>query len=120
MKTINISEGSEDAKTFVNYRLEQLGRDWVLYITGGEAHLGSIACSESDSSSNVWQITLKNHKEDVIVRNATQRLKAVLPGEILVIGGIHYDQINRRQIQQIVENCELILERLVTILTTEN
>jgi hypothetical protein len=113
---IEVHSGSLEENTFVNYRLEQLGADWVLFITGGEPHIGSVACSEkARASEELWQITLGPHKEEGIVKNAALRLKDILTGEILVVGGIHYDNLNSEQIGQIEKDCEILLERLESI-----
>jgi len=113
--------GSWEEKTFTSYRLEQFGYDWVLFITGGQAHIGSVACSEKNRTpEKVWQITLGQHKEENIVKNAVLRLKAILSGEILVIGGIHYDNLSRKQIQQIEKNCEVNLKRLEEIIINDD
>jgi hypothetical protein len=112
---IEISLGSENDKTYVNYRLEPVGRDWILLITGGDSHIGSVAVTEKESKNpdEIWQKTLTIHKEGGIVRTAVSKLSKVLSGELLVVGGVHYDDINKSQIFQIVNNCNLLLEKLV-------
>lgn len=118
---IEIHSGSLKENTFVNYRLERLGADWVLFITGGEPHIGSVACSEKcRGSEKLWQITLGPHKEEGIVRNAALRLKNILTGEILVVGGIHYENLNSEQIRRIEKNCEILLERIESIVINDN
>jgi gallate decarboxylase subunit D len=113
---IEVHLGSLEENTFVSYRLERLGADWVLFITGGEPHIGSVACSEKGRApEELWQITLGPHKEEAIVKNAALRLKDILTGEILVVGGIHYDNLNSEQIGRIEKNCEILLERLASI-----
>ncbi len=110
---IELHTGNTEDKTYVSYRLEKLGRDWVLYITGGEPHIGSVACTEKTSDTvELHQLTLRRHKEDAIVRQALDRLKETLDGEILVVGGIHYDDIERDQVRQIEQNCTVLLDQL--------
>lgn len=110
---IELHTGNTEDKTYVSYRLEKLGRDWVLYITGGEPHIGSVACTEKTSDTvEFHQLTLRRHKEDAIVRQALDRLKETLDGEILVVGGIHYDDIERDQVRQIEQNCTVLLDQL--------
>ncbi|MEE9118466.1 MAG: hypothetical protein V3U02_07720 [Calditrichia bacterium] len=118
---IEVHLGSWEENTFVSYRLEQLGYDWVLLITGGKSHIGSVACSEKNrASEEVWQITLGQHKEENIVKNAVLKLKDILSGEILVVGGIHYDNLSRKQIQQIEKNCEALLKHLEEIIINDD
>jgi len=118
---IEVHSGSLEENTFVNYRLERLGEDWVLFITGGRPHIGSVACSEKGRApEELWQITLGQHKEGDIVKNAALRLKDLLAGEILVVGGIHYEDLNSEQIGRIEKNCEILLERLESIVINDN
>ena len=118
---IEVHLGSLEESTFVNYRLERLGADWVLFITGGEPHIGSVACSEKCRvPEKLWQITLGPHKEGEIVKNAALRLKDIIVGEILVVGGIHYENLNSEQIGLIEKNCEILLERLASIVINDN
>lgn len=112
---IEIHTGSTKEKSYVSYRLEKLGRDWLLYITGGVPHIGSVACTErTGENGEIRQLTLRHHREDKIVRRAVERLKQILDSEILVVGGIHYDGIEPDQILQIEQNCKKLLERLTS------
>ncbi len=110
---IELHTGNTEDKTYICYRLEKLGRDWVLYITGGEPHIGSVACTEKAADSGKFhQITLRHHRENAIVRQALNRLREILDGEILVVAGIHYDGIEGDQIRQIEQNCAELLNQL--------
>lgn len=111
-RTIELRRGIAEQKTEVCYTLRPLGRDWLLLITGGQAHVGSVACSQS-GRDEPWQFTLGTHKEGPIVRNAVAALRGVLEGEVLVVGGIHYDRIAREQIGDIERHCEELLHELV-------
>ena len=108
-ESIAFSTGDQPSKTFVEYRLTPIGRDWILQITGGEAHVGSLALSEKEQ---IHQITLQTHKESEIVQKAILGLKDLFQGELLVIGGIHYDDIQTSQIIQIEKNCDVLLTRV--------
>ena len=110
---IEIHTGNTEDRSYVSYRLEKLGRDWVLYITGGIPHIGSVACTEkTGDTGEIHQFTLRHHREDIIVRFALERLSGLLDGEILVVGGVHYDGIEPDQIRQIEQNCAELLDRL--------
>ncbi len=112
---IEIHTGSCEYKSYVSYRLEKHGRDWVLYITGGVPHIGSVACTERiGDTAEIHQFTLRHHREDKIVRRAVEGLRGLLEGEILVVGGIHYDDIEPDQIRQIEQNCAELLNRLTS------
>lgn len=110
--------GSSPAKNFVQFDLIRQGRDLVVLIGGGESHIGSLAVSDKKVNEKPFQYTLKNHREDQIVRRVAERVSAVVKCEVAVIGGIHYDGISGEQIQQIVRNVELLLEQMIIDLTS--
>ncbi len=113
------SLGNEKEKTLTTYCLFRFGRDFLLTITGGETHIGSIACTDSVKAAIANQFTLLTHREDEIVRQATEALKSVIPGHLLVVGGIHYDDISREQISTINENCRFLKDKMVGFVKTE-
>ena len=100
--------GDQHNKTFVRFQLFQFGRDMILLIGGGMRHIGSVAASD-DGASTIRQFTIAGHKEDQIVKQAVEILSPLISGEILVIGGIHYDNITPEQIRRIQKNCSELL-----------
>lgn len=104
-----LSMGKRENNNFVEYRLLPMGRDWILQITGGETHIGSLALSEG---KQIHQITRKQHKETEIVHKAVSALKDLIPGELLVVSGIHYDNIKIEQIREIEKYCGILLIKL--------
>ncbi|MCP4757607.1 MAG: hypothetical protein GY866_42665 [Proteobacteria bacterium] len=111
-KILEYQSGDPKGKTHVVYRLYRFGRDLVLMISGGDAHIGSVACSDKESTSNHHQFTLTKHKEDELVKEALDELKDVVPGEILVVGGIHNDRITQRQMKQITGDCRKLVQEI--------
>jgi len=91
----------------------RFGRDLVILVSGGETHIGSVAVSNKARSGEIRQLSLLGHREEVIVSQAAEVLKEVVPGEIMVVGGIHYDDINKEQIDEINENCCQLLDQVV-------
>ncbi len=114
---IELTLGLEKDKNNVRFRLDRIGRDWILFITGGKAHIGSIAVTEKCTAGLIWQKTLGIHKEKSIVQEAINRLQQIIPGELLVIGGIHYDDISKDQIDQILHNTFKLIDQLETMLS---
>ncbi|MBU3916559.1 hypothetical protein KKA14_13585 [bacterium] len=116
-KKLEYQLGNEADKTAVKYELVHFGRDYMLLISGGEAHIGSTAFSDKNEESGIVQFNRLNHREDLIVKEAINALKDLVPGELMVVGGIHYDGITRKQIDQINTNCRLLLEKISTELS---
>lgn len=108
---IDMSEGNEAEFTGVRLRLYSFGRDFILLIGGGEEHIGSVACTNKLKGYEFMQHTLLLHKEDVVVKSALLKIEDMVPGELLVLGGIHYDNIGGEVIAEIVKNCDSLIER---------
>lgn len=109
MKTLKLKKGTSENKDEVILEFSPFGRDWILKIYGGEAHLGAIARSgQPDVFSSVWG----SHKEQVVVETAYRKIAPLLSGELLVVAGIHYDQISPQQIENILANMVDLLHDL--------
>lgn len=117
-KVKEFQAGSPESGDQVIYELYQIGRDWLLVIGGGISHIGSVASSERiNGKEELHQFTFQGHKEDKIVENAQRRLREITPGNILVIGGIHYEAISSAQIEKIVNHCETLLGKVEAFFT---
>lgn len=115
-QVVEIKKGNPKEKTQVVYSLFQFGKDYILLIHGGETHIGSVGCSDKKSTAKKHYYTLETHREDAIVARAVSVLNKTIQTEILVVCGIHYDQISLIQIQLINQNCEELLDQLEKIL----
>jgi hypothetical protein len=108
------SLGKTGDKTHVEITLIWLGRDLLVKISGGETHFGSLAfsCQSEGNILKYQQHTYPAHREDRIVKQCIERLIELVPSEILVICGIHYDDISKEQIKQISDNCSFLIEKI--------
>ena len=108
------SVGKISDKTFVEITLSWQGRDLIVKISGGDAHIGSLAFStkQNNARSPYQQFTYPTHREDKIVQECMERLAGLVPNELLVVCGIHYDDISKVSIRKINENCSLLIERI--------
>ncbi len=113
------SAGKISAKTYVEFRLIWQGKDLIVKISGGASHIGSLAytCSKDKKNKTFQQYTHITHREDEIVRLCIEQLIDLVPGELIVVGGIHYDNIVKEQILEINRNCSLIISRISNDLT---
>ena len=106
--------GKTSQKTFVEFNLYGFGSDLIVVIGGGESHIGSLAYSDKKQGAVNHSYTLQDHREDTIVKSTIDGLSCLVQGEVMVIGGIHYDQISKEQIKQINNHCQTILNRIKT------
>ena len=107
--------GTAMAKTFIQYQVGKIGRDWCVLITGGESHIGALICSNKLINEN-FSYTLATHKEDVLVTEAYQQLSQLVKNEIVFISGVHYDQINSNQINTLLNNNRQLIKQTAEFL----
>ncbi len=109
LKTLfRCQKGDLKSKTFLQYQVGKIGRDWLISITGGESHIGGFACSNKENNE-IFTQSLTHHKEGTIISEAYKQLSQLVDTELMIISGIHYDQISQSQIKKILQhNKELI------------
>lgn len=103
------SLGSVVEKTFIELQVVKLGKDLLVVFSGGVSHIGALAHTRKQNGDPVYEYTFPEHRDDVIVEKVMQALQAEVGGELLVAGGIHYDDITKDQIDRIIQNCDQLL-----------
>ena len=81
-----------------------------MVLGGGESHLGSVGAM---LAGEVHQFTWPGHKEGELVAQVAKRLAESREEKILVIGGIHYDEISQEQIEQILAKVDRLTKQLI-------
>ena len=85
-----------DGGLSIHYRLERLGGDLLLTVTGGAAHVGcvvlathrqSLTGSGTDSADSSV-LNRSGHKDEFLLRALAERLSAV--------AGVHYDGLDQQ------------------------
>lgn len=97
---------------------QYIGKDLHVVITGGEQpHVGAVAVGslseEDEDGVHVALITVPGHKEDVVVEKAARRLARQLGITVLVAAGMHWDEIDKKGIAAVVENADLLTEKIL-------
>lgn len=102
------------------YRLEArvllLGDDLNVVITGGDQpHIGAVAVAyvAADGSIDVDRIIIGNHREDVVVVPAAERIAAALHNAVTVCAGMHWDQIDAAGIENVLVNSRLLIDAVI-------
>ena len=111
---IEAGEGDYQISAHVQY----IGNDLHVVITGGEQpHVGAVAVGtlndDEEDGVNVGLITVPGHKEDVVVEKAARRLARQLGITVLVAAGMHWDEINKKGIAQVLEHADLLTEKIL-------
>lgn len=103
----------EESK-FSDIKLEaiRLGRDYLLAITGGAAHIGAASTAFwAGDEIEVATSSVPGHKEDTISSGFAKRAAKRLKATVTLVMGIHYDNLSREGILQACSHAEELLEQ---------
>ena len=82
--------------------VDRVGRDYLIRIHGGDAHVGAVALSQwSGDQAVVECLTVERHKERDIAVHAAYQLCSVSRRSVVSVAGIHFDGITRSEIEDI-------------------
>jgi len=112
-----------------NYRLEasvkEIGKDLLVAIWGGDSpHIGAVAIAQprpslrdkDTISATASVFCFLGHKEDLIAKEAAERIASALNTNVVATAGIHWDYIDEAGITCVMENSRelvgMIIERI--------
>ncbi|HSB05537.1 MAG TPA: hypothetical protein VLK23_10100 [Thermodesulfobacteriota bacterium] len=96
----------------IHGHIQELGQDLLVSIWGGtKPHIGAVGVAiprPSLRGPRKWSATSSNftfvgHKEDILVKKISERLASQLKTNVVVIAGIHWDDISNKEIK-VIEN----------------
>lgn len=117
---IRIKTG-EDAYNLEAF-IKKIGNDLLVSIWGGEIpHIGAVAVAQPRPSlrdSRIRSATASvfcypGHKEDVIAKEAAERLSAALDANVVVTAGAHWDKIDESGIRAVTENSRKLTAMII-------
>ncbi|QUL52407.1 hypothetical protein KDC22_18290 [Paenibacillus tritici] len=80
-----------------------VGRDLLLLITGGVRHIGAASTAYMDGDTpRVMTAAVPHHKEHTISEAIALKAAAALNRTVTVVMGIHYDNLSKEGILEIV------------------
>jgi hypothetical protein len=94
----------------IHGHVQEMGQDLLVTIWGGtKPHIGAVGMAiprPSLRDPRKWSATSSNftflgHKEDTLVREISEKLAAQLKRNVVVIAGIHWDDISSKEIKAI-------------------
>jgi hypothetical protein len=86
----------------INFQWEFIGEDLLVKIIGGQSHIGAVSLSQEGYEET---LTRPTHREDTITKKAVSLLKPHINGAVCVISGIHFDDLQCDEVDQIVNLC---------------
>jgi hypothetical protein len=113
--TIKTDTGAYDLTASVRW----IGPDLLVAIWGGEKpHIGAVAVAQPRPSLKDPEVTSATasvicnvgHKEDELVKAASEILASVLKTQVVVAAGIHWDNLDENGIQTIIKNSRILVE----------
>ena len=116
--TIKTDTGAYDLTASVRW----IGPDLLVAIWGGEKpHIGAVAVAQPRPSLKDPEVTSATasvicrvgHKEDELVKAASEILASVLKTQVVVAAGIHWDNLDPKDIQRIIQNSEILVDLIL-------
>jgi len=126
MKRFDLS--SQGGRYQIHASAVLIGEDLLVAIWGGtRPHIGAVAVALPRPSLADPQITsatssvftLLGHKEDEIVKMVSERLSARLGKNVVVTAGIHWDNLPKEGIEEIVSHCRELADEITTKISQE-
>ncbi len=115
--TITQKTGSFTIDAFVGC----VGEGLVVVLHGGEGHIGAVGMAqprqslrdEKRMSSTSSVFTYPGHKEDVLVKEMSEELSRKLNEKVVVVAGLHWDKLKKREIESISQACRKLTKVIV-------
>jgi hypothetical protein len=100
---------------------QRLGNDYLLSVWGGDAHIGAVAMAQPRPSladpdclsATASVFCYVGHKEDELVKKVSEKLASALGTKVIVVAGLHWDNLNPTQIERIVKNVFALVEMIL-------
>ncbi len=100
-------------RSAVSLSLLSQGRDLILRVGGGSAHVGAVAVHRDVAGPCRALTVVPGHREGPLAEAAAARLAAATGRTVVAVVGIHQDAATRQEIAQIVANVERGVSRLL-------
>ena len=116
--TVRTHEGEYDITAGVRL----IGQDVLVAIYGGEKpHIGAVAMAQPRpslkdpdvTSATASVFTYVGHKEDDLAKATAEILAAALKTHVVVTAGIHWDNLTKEGIQQIIHNSKILIDLIL-------
>ncbi|WP_243134833.1 hypothetical protein [Acetobacterium wieringae] len=105
---IKLIQGS--GKTALYYEIIPVGHDWLILLTGGDAHIG---CTAIGDDGRLSSYTPQSHKDDALAIPLAKKVSQTFHCVCTVVAGFHLDNITQEEIAEVVVNAEKGLRQII-------
>jgi hypothetical protein len=96
-----------DGRTAVRLELVPLGRDLLLLISGGQAHVGAVAVARpAGEGGSAGTVVVPPHKEGPLAESCAALVAAAAGCTCAAVAGIHQDAASAAEIAAICANVD--------------
>ncbi len=106
---IRLEEGRE-----IRFAASRVGRDCLISVTGGAAHIGAVAVASPDGET--WLHQCAHHREGELARHIAEELAPRAACTICVVAGIHFDHLTQAGIAKVLSAVRDGLRSICTFL----
>jgi hypothetical protein len=96
---------------------KKIGEDYLLTLTGGEEHVGSVAVGlfeEKSQRASSSVITMPGHREEYLALQGARQVSKATKKTSLFVVGIHKDNLSPEEIRDIVSVAGEMVESFIT------
>jgi hypothetical protein len=108
--------------------VKKIGQDLLVAMWGGvRPHIGAVAVAQPRSS--LKEVSLRSatasvfcypgHKDDIIAKEAAEKISSALNTNVTVTAGIHWDDIDEEGIKAVIKNSRQLVAMIIEEITTQ-
>jgi hypothetical protein len=115
---------AQNEEIILEAEIIDMGNDLLVTVTGGtHPHIGSISISiprpsladPSQTSSTTSTINMIGHKDNEVGDKMAARLSAKLETNVVVVCGIHFDNLNSELIENILKLADELTVKIIMV-----
>lgn len=106
--------------------VKEIGQDLLVAIWGGDRHhIGAVAVAQPRPSLRDHRVRSATasvfcyvgHKDDIVAKEAAEKISSVLNTNVTVTAGIHWEDIDEAGMRDVMENSRQLVEMIIEKIT---
>lgn len=114
-KRIKLTQGT--GPTALQYEIIPVGKDWLILLIGGDAHIG---CTAIGDDGRLSSYTAQSHKDDALAIPLAKKVSQTFHCICTVVAGFHLDGITREEIKTVIDNAEKGMIQVMLAIESKN